>query len=422
MLSNKPFVPFVVAAGLVGMLIAPQSGIAASETQRIQNELNQLRQQKNAYQKKQAETDKQIAQVQNEKARTESDLDALMGQIDSTNTKLNQLNEQIYTVKTSLEQNAVELDEAEVRIETRDQLLKSRLRLMYMNGAVSYADVLLSSTSFSDFLDRLQALQSIVSQDKDILEANKRDHKVIADKRVVIEQKLAEVKTLYGQVSEIKADLVEKEKEKEVRIASLSQQEEQLEHINEEIEQQVMAAAAAESKKQQALFKEQQRVAREAEAARKKNNTSNKGVIAPPQAYAAPGGKFGYPLRSYVSKSSDFGSRRDPITGRTASHSGVDLPAPNGTDILAAEDGVVIMAQSWSGYGNTVMIDHGGGIWTLYGHIRNGGIAVEKGETVKKGQKIAEVGSTGRSTGNHLHFEVRINGNPVNPNGYIGQK
>ncbi|WP_426450540.1 murein hydrolase activator EnvC family protein [Paenibacillus sp. S-38] len=422
-MSNKSYVPLVVAAGLIGTLILPQSGFAASETQRIQNELNQLRQQKNAYQKKQAETDKQITQVQNEKARTEGDLDALIGQIDSTNTKLNQLNEQIYTVKTSLEQNAVELDEAEVRIETRDQLLKSRLRLMYMNGAVSYADVLLSATSFSDFLDRLQALQSIVSQDKDILEANKRDHKVIADKRVVIEQKLAEVKTLYGQVSEIKADLVEKEKEKEVRIASLSQQEEALEHISEEAEQQVVAMAAAESKKQQALQQARQKAAAAAAAAAAKKNSANKGIISSPQAYTyTPGGKFGYPLRSYVNKSSDFGTRVDPITGRSASHSGVDLPAPNGTDILAAEDGVVILAQAWSGYGNTVIIDHGSGVWTLYGHIRNGGIVVDKGETVKKGQKIAEVGSTGRSTGNHLHFEVRLNERTVDPKPYIGQK
>ncbi|MCZ8523584.1 murein hydrolase activator EnvC family protein [Paenibacillus caseinilyticus] len=421
-MSNKSYVPLAIAAGLVGTLIVPQSGFAASETQRIQNELNQIRQQKNVYQKKQAETDKQIVQVQSEKAKTENDLDSLMGQIDSTNTKLNQLNNQIYTVKTSLEQNAIELDEAQVRIDTRDQLLKSRLRLMYMNGAVSYADVLLSSTSFSDFLDRLQALQSIVSQDKDILEANKRDHKVIVDKRVVIEGKLAEVKTLYGQVSEMKADLVEKEKEKEVRIASLNEQAEALEHISEEAEQQVIAAAAAESKKQQALYQEQQRVAKEAEAARKKNGNTKGGVISAPQAYTYAGGKFGYPLRGYVNKSSDFGSRQDPITGRTASHSGVDLPSPNGTDILAAEDGVVIMAQSYSGYGNTVIIDHGNGVWTLYGHIRNGGIAVDLGETVKKGQKIAEVGSTGRSTGNHLHFEVRINERTVDPKPYIGQK
>ncbi len=117
--------------------------------------------------------------------------------------------------------------------------------------------------------------------------------------------------------------------------------------------------------------------------------------------------------------SSGYGTRVHPITGKTKGHTGVDLAAPQGTDIHAAEGGVVIVAEWWSGYGNTVIIDHGDNVWTLYGHIRNDGIKVEKGEHVKKGQKIAEVGSTGNSTGPHLHFEVRINGSPVDPMPYL---
>lgn len=95
------------------------------------------------------------------------------------------------------------------------------------------------------------------------------------------------------------------------------------------------------------------------------------------------------------------------------------MAAPQGTDIHAAEDGVVIVAEWWSGYGNTVVIDHGDGLWTLYGHIRNGGTVVHTGQTVKRGQKIAEVGSTGNSTGPHCHFEVRENNKPVNPMNYL---
>ncbi|MGO4373532.1 M23 family metallopeptidase [Paenibacillus sp. MCAF20] len=97
----------------------------------------------------------------------------------------------------------------------------------------------------------------------------------------------------------------------------------------------------------------------------------------------------------------------------------MDFAAPQGTDIYAAEGGVVIISQTWSSYGECIVIDHGNGLWTLYGHIRKGGRLVSKGDTVKKGDKIAEVGSTGNSTGPHLHFEVRKNEVAVNPGGYL---
>ncbi|MDO3678784.1 murein hydrolase activator EnvC family protein [Paenibacillus ehimensis] len=404
---KKSWVPLVVTAGLVGTLIAPQYGFALSESQRIQQEINQLKKMKSATQQKANDTEKQINQVQQEKQQTANDITAILGQIDATNQKLNVLNEQVSSVTTSLKENAQQLEEAEARIVSRDQMLRSRLRLMYMNGVVSYADVLLSSTSFSDFLDRLQALKSIVAQDKEILEANKRDKAVIADKRVVIEKQLAEVKNLYAQAAAVKADLVVKEKEKEVKIASLSQKEKELEDISEEVQQQLVQVAKQEAEKQRAL--------QQAKAA--ENAKKSKTPAAP--AYTYGGGKFGYPLPRVVQMSSDFGTRTDPITGRRATHSGIDLPSPGGTDIFAAEDGVVIVASWWSGYGNCVVIDHGKGVWTLYGHIRNDGIVVEKGDTVKRGQKIAEVGSTGRSTGNHLHFEVRIDGDPVDPKPYL---
>ncbi|WP_163852971.1 murein hydrolase activator EnvC family protein [Paenibacillus elgii] len=408
---KKSWVPLVVTAGLVGTLIAPQYGFALSESQRIQQEINELKKSKSATQQKANETEKQINQVQQEKQQTSNDITAILGQIDATNKKLNVLNDQVSSVTTSLKENAQQLEEAEARIVSRDQMLRSRLRLMYMNGVVSYADVLLSSTSFSDFLDRLQALKSIVGQDKEILEANKRDKAVIADKRVVIEKQLAEVKTLYAQAAAIKADLVVKEKEKEVKIASLSQKEKELEDISEDVQKQLVEVAKQEADKQRALQQ-----AKAAENAKKPKATA---ATPSAPAYTYGGGKFGYPLPRVVQMSSDFGTRTDPINGRKSTHTGLDLPSPNGTDIFAAEDGVVIVASWWSGYGNCVVIDHGKGVWTLYGHIRNDGIVVEKGDTVKRGQKIAEVGSTGRSTGNHLHFEVRIDGDPVDPKPYL---
>ena len=131
------------------------------------------------------------------------------------------------------------------------------------------------------------------------------------------------------------------------------------------------------------------------------------------------GGKLGMPLKAEYRLSSPFGYRIHPITGKKTLHAGMDMAAPKGTSVYAAETGVVTIAQSWSGYGNCIIIDHGGGLWTLYGHLMNGGILVKVGQTVKRGEKIGLVGSTGQSTGNHLHFEVRKNAEPVNPAPYL---
>ncbi len=405
---KKSFLPLVLSLSLIGATIVPQAGFALTASQRIEQELNQLKKTKSAVQQKVNETEKQITQVTREKQQTSNDINALLDQIDKTNKSLNVLNDKVAEVSATLKENAKQLEEAETRVTSRDQMLRSRLRLMYMNGVVSYTDVLLSSTNFSDFLDRLEALRSIVNQDKKILEANKRDRATIDEKRIAIEKQLAEVKNLYAETSAVKADLLVKEKEKEVKIASLAQKEKELEDISEEVEAQLVKVASQEAAKQRALQE-----AKAAEAAK------SKGAKAAGPVYTYSGGKFGYPLPKVVNMSSDFGTRKDPFTGSSSTHNGIDFPSPAGTSILAAEDGVVIVASWWSGYGNTVIIDHGKGVWTLYGHIRNDGIVVEKGDTVKRGQKIAEVGSTGRSTGNHLHFEVRINESPVDPKPYL---
>lgn len=129
------------------------------------------------------------------------------------------------------------------------------------------------------------------------------------------------------------------------------------------------------------------------------------------------GGKWVFPAPKYVRVSSEFGGRTHPVTGKYKYHSGMDLAAPGGSPIVAAATGKVSFSGVKGGYGNCVMIDHGGGVTTLYGHASK--LLVSKGQVVIAGQQIAKVGSTGLSTGNHLHFEVRINGNRTNPRPYI---
>jgi murein DD-endopeptidase MepM/ murein hydrolase activator NlpD len=126
-----------------------------------------------------------------------------------------------------------------------------------------------------------------------------------------------------------------------------------------------------------------------------------------------------WPVEGYHTITSPYGNRTHPIHGGTRMHNGLDIGAPQGANIVAAESGVVSMASYYGGYGYTVIIEHGDNTRTLYAHIRSGGIKVSEGESVSRGQKIAEVGSTGSSTAPHLHFEVHKNGQPVNPAPYI---
>jgi murein DD-endopeptidase MepM/ murein hydrolase activator NlpD len=393
-------VPAVVATTIALSLALPVPSFAGPTAEQLTRQLKELEQQQAQIKKNVENTKQQVSAVRTDKARAEQDLDSILRQIDETNERLAELNEQVEQVTAELEDNIRQLDEAEERVKSRDNLLKSRLRLMYTSGFVSYLDVLMSATSFTDFLDRLEALKSIVAQDKQILENNIRDRNLIEEKKNEVELQLAQVQQLYDETEAIKQDLLAQEKEKEVRIASLSAKEKELVEITEE-----------EQRKNDEIIRKKAEIQKQLDEL---NRTSRP---------AYQGGTLAYPLPKIAPITSGFGSRVDPITKKSgAFHQGLDLGAANGTDILAAEAGVVITAGWLSGYGNTVVIDHGNGLWTLYAHIRNNGIAVKEGQEVKRGQKIAEVGMTGRATGYHLHFEVRLNGKYVDPKPYLNLK
>lgn len=333
------------------------------------------------------------------KADLQKEIASLMAAIDKVAVQKQKTQEQVDAKEEELVQAGALLDEVQARIVKREALLESRMRLMYTNGFVSYMDVLLSANSFGDFLDRFDALQTILNSDRDTLDAHKKDKELAEQKKADIEKQYAEIQAMFHELELQQVDLAKKEAEKEVLIASynanlqeLDETLHQLEEISEEQEKLLMALASKRSK----LMAEKNRI---------KNPYS--------------GGKLGMPIDQGYRVTSNFGTRIHPITGRKHTHTGIDFGAPSGTPIYAAESGRVVISEVWSTYGNCIIIDHGNGLWTLYAHIRNGGLLVDEGESVKKGQKIAEVGSTGNSTGPHLHFEVRKNEVPVNPGGYL---
>ncbi|WP_018749958.1 murein hydrolase activator EnvC family protein [Paenibacillus sanguinis] len=404
----RKWVSVIAAVAVAALIIQPAEGTAKSKTvSQIDKELKQLQQQVKQAKQQQEKATNQKQEAQHYVNKNTNYLKELLVQIDAVSNQLSKIAMDIENTEHDLRATAKQLDETKARIEERSRLLDSRIRLMYTDGAVSYLDVLLSSTSFTDFLERADSLQAIANQDHVLLEEHKHDKELIVQQQQQLEQDYAKVKKLYADAESHKSQLEAKEVEKQQLIAKYSEEIEQSEEISEEQEALLIELAT----KRAALEKEKNKLkAAQVYTYRKKSNGSG--------GFKGNGGSMSVPV-SGARLSSNYGTRIHPITGVRKKHTGVDMAAPQGTDIHAAEGGVVIVAEWWSGYGNTVIIDHGGDVWTLYGHIRNGGIKVEKGQQVKRGEKIAEVGSTGNSTGPHLHFEVRIDGNPVDPMPYL---
>lgn len=396
--------PFIAVLAAASLLMAPMQGYAG--VQDLQKQIDQIAQQEAANQKKQQEADKKADQLKGKIEQEKKSFTQLQQEIEQQGKQLDVLNKQLNDVNKSLADAAMRLDEAEKRVASRDAMMKSRVRLMYMNGSVSYLEVLLSATSFGDFIERFQNLKTMVTKDEEILEANQQDKAEISQEKAEIEKKLAEVKGLYAQAEAMKANLLKQEKQKEVAIASLTKQEKDAEHISEEAEAAVQELVKQKQALRNKLLEEQRK-----EAAKK----TGKPVATKP-AYS--GGKLAWPVPASSNITSEFGYRIDPIKKVNKLHKGLDIAAPKGTTIVSADDGTVILASWVSGYGNTVVVDHDNGLVTWYGHMS--AISVSEGDSIKRGGKIGEVGSTGDSTGNHLHFEVHTDSGPVNPRPYVG--
>jgi murein DD-endopeptidase MepM/ murein hydrolase activator NlpD len=395
------WIPIILVLSLLfTSLVAPEQTLASSsELSKVNEQLKKVKDQMKKAEQAELKAKKEIERIRGQKKSFSAEVDRLEKEIATTSEKIKKLSDQIHEVEQNLLFTVGELDEAKQRVIDRDALLKSRVRLLYMHGFVTYLDVLMSSTSFADFLDRMDAIQYIVSQDKDILEANIRDRQLVEQKKQDIEAQLAYVGQLYAETTKLQEELETKRDNRETAIASLENKEQTLEEITEQQEKELMKLADAQAK----LIKKQKEII---ESNKRKVNKYT-------------GGQLKWPVPDSDRITSYFGIRIHPITRRKHTHSGLDIGGPSGMTIVAAASGEVILAQWYGGFGNTVIIEHKDGFRTLYAHIRRGGIKVKVGETVDAGEKIAEIGSTGSSTGNHLHFGVYVDSNAVDPLPYL---
>ncbi|WP_048601354.1 murein hydrolase activator EnvC family protein [Rubeoparvulum massiliense] len=385
---------FLLLLTITMTLYVPSTAEADDAVNRLQQEIQKLEQKANQIEQQRSEYEQKQNSIAKERKALEEELMQIDLQLNDIINRVAQLDKEISQTKVEAEKVAKELDEAIIRVATRDRVLKERVRAMYEMGDVTYLDVLLQSEGFGDFLSRMESLRLIVESDKQILEEQVRDKKLVEQKKLEVDAHLVQLDKLYTEQAEKKRQFEVMKKNQSVRVAQLQAQEAELGIMKEEFEQDSLAIA-------QQIAANQKKI----KEIKVKEYWS--------------GGALAWPVPDSHRITSRFGMRSDPFTGKQAGHSGLDIGAPSGTTIVAAESGVVTVSGYVRGFGNTVMIEHGNGLKTLYGHIRNGGLKVEVGQEVERGQKIAEVGSTGRSTGPHCHFTVYLNGQPVDPEQYL---
>lgn len=357
-----------------------------------------------------------LEEGQDEEQELSKEIENLEVAIGAAENELASINEDIAETQTKVTEAEAELEEAQENVDDQNDNLNSRLRTMYKNGSIGFLDVLLGSGSISEFLSNVDMLKKVYVSDQDVLTDLEDDYKLIEEKKETLEElnsqlesqkkqqadKQAELTASKNEVSEKKANVVASNEALEDNIADLNAEADRIEAI--------IAAEEAKEKREQAK-KEKQEAKNENSGSEESNSSGNNKKDKDSDkdsGNSSSSARFTWPVPGYTYISSDYGWRNCPFHGREL-HSGIDMAAPYGTSVLAADDGKVIYSGWLGSYGNAVIISHGNSLYTLYGH--NSSLVVSYGARVSKGQKIARVGSTGSSTGNHCHFEVRRGGN-----------
>lgn len=302
--------------------------------------------------------------------------------MDNAATELQKVENQLEDLNIQIDVTLEELKEAEQKVEEQEDNFNQRIRVMYMNGNIGTLEVLLASADVEDFLSRKDMLQYIAEYDKELIRYMKEQRDIIDSKKTELEAQRASVEVTKSKIEARKKELETATREKENLMGRLQQD---IKAFEKEYDKLNDYAKQIESK----IVKLQR----------------NTGPYS--------GGKMDWPVPGHSRISSYYGYRIHPIFKTKKLHTGIDIPAPTGTAIKSAAAGTVIYADWLGGYGKAIMVDHGGGIVTLYGH--NSALTAKVGQTVSRGQTIAKAGSTGNSTGPHCHFEVRKNGAYVDP-------
>jgi murein DD-endopeptidase MepM/ murein hydrolase activator NlpD len=397
--------PLVTVALSLALLVASLGTATAADPQsdleRIQSEIAALNDQIEAAQAQQSSAARELSAAQSRVDEVLGELSTAQSAVDEVQASIASEEANLADLQAQLEQLQRDLAETKAEIATTQKDLEVQVVQMYMSASSSMGASMLAFDSAADIAIGITYSADLAGNSEDLIDGfvalraeEERQQGAVDERRVAVEESLAD---LDEERKVLEADLE--------RVRELQAQAEEdlvaaqniLNRINSEIR-------AAEQHKD-GLEAESARVEEEIRRLQSSGNGVNPG-----------GGSIGWPVNGPVT--SAFGYRIHPIFGTQRFHAGIDIGVGHGTPIVAAESGVVILSGPTGGYGNTVVIDHGGGLSTLYAHQSS--IAVGNGASVSKGQVIGYVGCTGYCTGAHLHFETRVNGSPADPMGYLG--
>ena len=374
---------------------------------------SELNEQQNDLDAKINEKNQEIESVQEEMSQSLEEIREINAQIANIEDEIVLLNNQITSLNTQIEESTKKIEEQEQKLKEQQELLDKRLVALYESGTTSYVDMLLSSDGLVDFLSKYFLISQLAEYDTELLEGIEETKTTIEAEKATLEQSKAEIENAKND-KELKTGSLElSKKEKDKKVSALSAEEKQLESEVEQFE-----------KDKKEVQNEIARImAKEAEEAKKNQKPSTGGSSS-----------------SSGSSSSTTPSAKgfiSPIPGKTkrnittgwlgySGHTGVDFACAAGTTIQAAKGGTVEISTalknangSYRSYGEYILINHHDGTMSLYAHGLANSRRVQKGDTVSQGQQIMSVGSTGNSTGNHLHFEIWLNGVRVNPTNYL---
>lgn len=394
----------VLAILLSVILLIPGFTWGTAKAKEVTNEdVDNAKKEKEAIEKRLEEAENNLASIKSSKANVEKYIQQLDGQLEEINGK-------IYDLSLSMEEKQLQIDETEIELDNakKDEAaqyesMKLRIQYMYETGQTTYLEAILASDNISELLNNTEYVKSITEYDKSMMD------KLVMTKNLIQETD-DKLKTEYAELEQLKidseAELAAAEylySQKQIELAKLVEQEKEAAQLEEKIKSE---RDAADKNIDNLLAQIQAQEEAKKRAAAQANSTA-----------VAAKGDLIWPLPAYCKKVTElFGARTAPVAGASTYHMAIDLGAASGTPVYAAASGTVLVAEWNYSYGYYVLIYHGNGVATLYAHSSK--LLVKAGQEVNQGDTIMLVGSTGYSTGPHLHYEVRINGTRVNPLDY----
>ena len=402
---SRVYLGVLLSLALVLGPVVPAFAATRADLEQHQQAAAEARRKAAAAQKLAEQLKAETAKLDQQVDKLQAEADALNPQIDDASKRSGTLRHEVDVLRAEIASKTVDIESTKAEYDREQGLLAKRVEATYKQGHYFYIDLLLGSSDIGDFITRTELVSRVIRANSDIAAQLSTTRNALERQKTELDRALQDVSVKRQEAEAVESQLKglqgARQNKTDAQAAVLHTKSALMAESKKNAKRLLALAASEEA--------ESHRIA--AELSRRRGSGKFAGTMA-------------WPVPGFYNITSPFGWRMHPILKVRRFHTGIDI-GKNGSQpiagaaIVAAGAGTVISAGYRSGYGNTVMIDHGNGVVTLYAHQPSGGIKVSVGQKVKKGQRIGTVGSTGYATGPHLHFEVRVNGTPVNPMGYL---